>query len=106
MLNERTVEGEVMRRTRSVVMDTSRGRTMEICGALAREGVEGLTLGSLEVEVHAAEEGRVNKLVKFLRQIGAVESYTKLSRAGIRSVRKYRLTQQVRELYGRVMSDE
>lgn len=105
VLNKTSVDGEVMGRTRSVVMDTARGRTFHIAEALYKEGREGLSMGGLENEVHATEEGRINKLVKFLRSIGAVESYVKLSVTGQRSTKKYRLTEQLMGLYGRVAAD-
>ena len=69
------------------------------------ERVEHVDQGALEAEVHASEEGRIERLVKFLRSIGAMESYVKLSETGRRSTKKYRLTEQVRGLYGRVVED-
>lgn len=105
VLNKKVADPEVMELVRSVVMDTARGRTLDIAQALFKEGREGLSKGALELEVQAAEEGRIEKLVKFLRSIGAVESYTKVSVTGQRSTKKYRLTQQVHDLYGRVVGD-
>lgn len=105
VLNKRVVDAEVMDLVRSVVMDTARGRTMEICAALHDKGDEGLSMGALEAEVHAQEEGRITKLVKFLRHIGAVESYVIKSETGFRTTKKFRLSGQLRGLYGRVVSE-
>lgn len=105
VLNRKSVDEEVLARTKGVVMDTARGRTLEIAAALYREGRIGLTMGSLEAEVHASEEGRITKLVKFLRQIGAVESFEAKNKTGVRYTRRYRLTEQVQGLYGRVVGD-
>lgn len=105
VLNRREIDDEVMRLTRSITMDTANGRTLEICRALAVTGREGLSMGGLTTEIAALTDVKVKELVKFLRQIGAVESYVRVARSGVRETKRYRLTERVAELYGRVVTD-
>lgn len=106
VLNERDVGSGVMGLTRSMSLDTGRGRTLEICAALAATGREGLSMGGLQTEVASLEDAKVKSLVKFLRQIGAVESYVRVARSEVRETKRFRLTERLAALYRRVVDDE
>lgn len=103
VLNLRTVDGEVMRRVRSVAMDTARGRTLAIASLLRDDGEEGGTADRLATAVGMGVE-KCRSLLRFLRAIGVVESFQS-KKEGVSTRTRYRLTQKMSELYDEVMED-
>lgn len=102
------VDEGVMAQVRTVALDTGRGRALEIVRALAdahagrpphRGRVDGLPLGTLLHEVHADEEAKWKKLVRFLRRIKAVRAFVRPGVPGVKGVTRYALTERMRYLY-------
>ncbi len=88
---------EVMRRVRKCAMDTARGRTLEICRNLFSAGSEGMEPTELATLTHkGVEEER--KFLRFLRDLGAVESFKIQGKSNTR----WRLTRKMTSLYSLV----
>lgn len=95
VLNKQEVDDEAMRRVRAVAMDTARGQTMKIVDHLAKVGQSGSEVRAVSASV-ANLDDKVGKLLRFLRHIGVVESFTIKSKTGFRqSSPRYRLTQRM-----------
>ena len=94
VLNRKEVDAEVMKRVRQVAMDTSRGRTLAIISHLydAEDGLDSRTLGMLGGQT----EDKVRVLLRFLRAIGAVESFQPESK---KTRVHWRLTPKLTRLY-------
>lgn len=74
VLNKKAIDDDVINLVRSVVLDTAKGRTFEIAKRLAEAGREGLSLGALSVMTGQSEDAE-RKLLRFMRSIGAVETF-------------------------------
>ena len=96
VLNETTVDGEVLQRVRRVCLDTARGIVYDITTALYKTGEEGMEHARLLIYVSIAD-GDLRSLMRFLREIGIVEL--------VPGVRKkcFRLTDPVYALYKHVV---
>ena len=101
VLNRKTVDAEVLSRVRSVCLDTSRGRTMDIAARLYEAGEDGINPGSISVLIGESED-RCRRLLRFMRQIGAVETYSAKTVKGLAARPKWRLTERMRTLYEEV----
>ena len=101
VLNKKELDGEVMRRTARVAMDTARGRTMEIVSLLYHSGEMGQT--SKYIAMHCNKElKKKREMLHFLRQIGVVELYQP-EFMGVDQEPRYRLSDKLRNLYGEVL---
>ncbi len=101
VLNRSELDAEVMRRVRRVALDTARGLILTLTKELAKVGSQGRDLQALEILTGESSE-RLSLFLRFLRRIGAVESYVC---PGTRRQR-WKLTEKVRGLYLRVLREE
>jgi len=102
VLNRTTVDDEVMVRVRRVAMDTSRGLTLSLVGHLHDRRPEGLSTGSVAMLAGQTED-KARWLLKFLRDIHAVEFYEPPSVKGVKSRMRWRLTPRMLRLYEEVV---
>lgn len=102
VLNYTDVDGEVMRRTIKVAMDTSRGNSLEVTKELYSAGKEGMELKTIYSKVHCTED-KTRSLMRFMRQIGIVEHFTTTT-AEVVSRPKWRLTEKIHKLYAEVVN--
>jgi ribosomal protein L37AE/L43A len=99
VLNKSSVDGEVMRRVRQVVMDTSRGRTLSITTYLYQADKEiGLESKTLSVLVGQTED-KIRSLLRFLRAIHVVELHYPINEKGVKGRMHWRLTNRMHRLY-------
>lgn len=105
VLNRKTVDEEVMRRVRKVALDTARGQTLEIVRFLYDRGQAGAQHGQIEGATGRAGD-KMRTMLRFLRKIGAVETFSTKKPNGVMSQTKYRLTDQMRRLYSDVVPSE
>ncbi len=107
VMNKTEIDDEVMSRVRKVALDTANGRTLEVAAFLythtaytnphlkiQQDGIDLRTLAKLMTET----ETKIKPLVKFMRQIRAVESYEHSKTANGTRVR-WRLTKELAVLY-------
>lgn len=104
VLNRKTVDEEVLRRVTKVALDTSRGRTLEIAKWLYQAGDEGLDHKPLAMYTNQ-EPAKELILLRFLRRIGAVETFSRKINGVLSTTPRWRLTPKLRELYKEVMED-
>lgn len=102
VLNKKSIDKEVIARTRSVVMDTARGRTLTLVQHLfeAKEG--GLALGTLAALTHETDD-KERVLLKFLRKIGVCETFTTKKVDGTTTRPKWRLQPSFQLLCSRIL---
>jgi hypothetical protein len=107
VLNRKTVDVEVLRRTKCVATDTARGTTLDICRQLARAGTGGQDVKALALYVHQTEDA-VRKLLRFLRRIAVTEPFTTTGQTGAAGSQRnrWRLTKRMMKLYNEVYSEE
>jgi hypothetical protein len=99
VLNKPGNDPDVLDRVRQVALDTCRGRTLDICHALAKSGQAGLAVGSLLMQVHETEV-KLRDYLRFLIRINVVKSFKRQARPGIISNQTfYGLTDTVLNLY-------
>lgn len=103
VLNRETLDDEVMRRVRETVLNTARGRTLELCRWMYEAGDEGQTLHSLSI-LTGHDEPEEKKLLKFLRRIGAVEAIQ--TTKGVKSHVRWRLSKRMKDLYKKVVKPD
>lgn len=103
VLNRSSVDAEVIRRTRKVALDTSRGQTLEIVNYIY-SNVECEVIGIAKA-THKTEE-KTRTLLRFLREIGVVYLEEKEVIKGIKKKPKWKLTDRMRKLYSEVMEHE
>lgn len=104
VLNRKTVDDEVLRRVTKVALDTARGRTLEIAKWLYQAGEEGLDHKPLSMYTNQ-EPAKELLLLRFLRRIGAVETFSRKINGVLSTTPRWRLTPKLRELYKEVMGD-
>ena len=104
VLGRKTIDGEVMRRVRQCALDTARGQTLNmlrLMHASGRAGVESDFLG----QTLAIGIVKVRDFLRFLRTIGAVESFNPPPPPGGKGKTgraRWRLTRSLAEVYERV----
>lgn len=103
VLNRKTVDSEVMRRTRQVARDTARGRTMELIRILYELGESGSEPRALAIRTGHLETEERN-LLRFLRKIHAVEQF-EYEQVGHKPKQRYRLTEEMTNLFKEVACD-
>lgn len=101
VLDSERMDDEVMRRVSKVALDTSRGQTLEITHQLYDAGREGIEVTALSHMVHRPST-HVRAITRFMRQIGALESFRKKVK-GVMRKPKLRLTPMMHDLYESVM---
>ncbi len=105
VLNKDSLDGEVMRRVRQCALDTGRGTTFIITRCLAEVGQIGLTTEEMKIPSGLGHH-KIHDLLNFLKKIEAVEIYwwqpdeTKVGH------NRWRLTKEMKELWGEVMNIE
>lgn len=96
----REITDSIMGRVTRIALDTARGRTLRITRKLLEEGKAGMEQDAL---AHALSEHRSDLfgLLRYLGQIGVVESFTPVTSLGTGKVRrvKWRLTDNMAGLY-------
>lgn len=95
VLNRKTLDREVMRRTERMALDTARGRTLEICKLFYKEQKKGMDVRTIALHTNYPEKEE-RELVRFLRRIGAVEE------AKTTGTPRWRLTKVVQTLFKEV----
>ena len=100
--NKPTVDQEVLRITRKVALDTSRGQTYDMMEAMYDEGEDGIEPAML-VKIVNGRDSEIRKLLRFLRRIGAVETFEKKVKAkghkGVIKKIRWRLTKYMEKLF-------
>lgn len=103
-IGKSSTDEDVMRRVRLVALDTSRGRTLEICKRLHEAGREhGLFLGSLAHRTFESDE-KSRSLLTFLRRIGSVETFIRPTTGEVTPRIRWRLTERLERLYHIIMT--
>jgi len=98
VLNKSTVDQEVMRRTRQVALDTSKGPVLDITRVLYEKGKEGMEAQSLAILIGQPAKDTTH-LLKFLVKIKALEMFRKKMGAGVRGKLRWRLKPVLHALY-------
>lgn len=103
VMNRKEVDSDVMAKVYRVAMDTSRGPILDITKQLyeADGGIEALAI-SLYL---GGDDGKVRKLLRFMKRIGAAESFSVKKKGIRRTGTKWRLTPTLTRLYKKVMVD-
>ena len=101
VLQRDSVDGTVMDRVKRVALDTSRGQTLVIAGYL-RKASDGMEARALESYL-GLPHGKSGKLLRFLRQIGALESFTPVTNKGVRKRVRWRLTERLTGMYDSIV---
>ncbi len=103
VLCRRTVDDEVMRRVRKVSLDSSKGRTLDLCRLLHRVGRTGAGLTALANGTGHGEE-KEEKLLRFLRRLKAVEYFRPDGdKGGLSSHPRWRLSPGMQRLFDAVL---
>ena len=80
-LNCRVLDGEPLRRTRKVALDTARGKTLDLVRAIYRSKGEGRSSKSLQTQV-GQNQAECRRMLRFLKKIGALTSYKEEGQSG------------------------
>ena len=75
---------------------------MDIASCLFEAGDDGVNPGSVAALIGESED-RCRRLLRFLRQIGAVETHSVKTVRGIAARPKWRLTERMKRLYSEVV---
>ena len=102
VLGKTTLDEDVMNRTRKVALDTARGRTLELARHLYREREAGTYVSNLAAWTGETEV-KTRMLLKFLRRIGAVDSFAPQRLRGNTVRARWRLTARMERLYREVV---
>ncbi len=104
VLNAKDVDEEVMDRTKTVALHTSRGQTLDIVRSLYkfRKGLESRTIAMRTNRT----DTETRSILRFLKSLGVVEINSGATKRGARHSRgKWVLTEKIRLLYKKVMQD-
>jgi hypothetical protein len=100
---KKEIDAEVMKDVKQTALDTAEGRTFKIARCLYKAGSKGLDVGSISASLLEGDV-ETKALLKFLRKIEVVQSYTKSDiKIGIGTRLAWRLTEKVNRLYQQVM---
>jgi hypothetical protein len=109
VLNRRAADPEVMGLVRKVTVDTSRGKTLDMCRLLYAAGPEGLVPTAIRTRT-GVRESEVRGLLRFLQRMGAAEEFesvrTRDDGSVVGAVRRWRLTDTLVTLYREAVGDE
>jgi hypothetical protein len=104
VLNRREADEEVIRRTKKVAIDTSRGHSFDICTKLYLNP-NGLTLGAVSAATGRTDE-KTRTMLRFLKQIKVVNSFAPKQEkvtGRVTASHRWKLTSRMFELYKAVM---
>jgi len=101
VLNKKTLDKEVMRRTARVGLDTARGRTMEVVRLLYAAGERGEVTNYIAMYCNK-DLKKKRAMLYFLKQIGVVELFQP-EQAYVKQEPRWRLTQKLRDLYTEIL---
>lgn len=101
VMNKKSVDQDVLRRTQKVAFDTARGRTVEITRHLYEAGENGLEVKALAHYTNNTE-AEVRKLLKFLRDIGVTTNFIRKAAKGISGKPVWILTPKLIKLWKEV----
>ena len=101
VMNKKSVDKEVLKRTQKVAFDTARGRTTEITRHLYEAGENGLEVKSIALYTNNTE-AEVRKLLKFLRDIGVAANFIRKAAKGISGKPAWILTPKLVKLWKEV----
>lgn len=101
VLNRDSVDSEVMRRVKKLALDTAKGQVLEIVRKLFEEGETGLEVASLAMFTHHTED-KTRNMLRFLRQIGVVDTFKVQLTEKTFSRPKWRLTEKLTNLWEEV----
>lgn len=102
VLNRKTVDEEIQRRTRRVAMDTARGHSLNIAHHLYALGDKGDQVQKIAAYVHLNED-KTRIMLRFLRQIGVLDLITPNDIKGVKQKPVWKLSERFRTLYTDVM---
>jgi len=100
----------VMRIVKKIAIDSSRGRTLDIARVLFENQSEGLENKGIVNRCNLTPN-EVRKMIRFMRGIGIVESFTVKTKTAVKGVRrtdklKFRLTERVDSLMESIIAEE
>lgn len=101
VMNKKSVDQDVLRRTQKVAFDTARGRTVELTRHLYEAGENGLEVKALAHYTNNTE-AEVRKLLKFLRDIGVTSNFIRKAAKGISGKPVWILTPKLIKLWKEV----
>ena len=101
VMNRKTIDVEILRRTQKVALDTARGKTIEIARYLYEAGEEGLEVRSLALYT-SNTEADIRKLLRFLQKIEVTSVFTRKPAKGITGKPAWTLTLRMRKLWKEV----
>lgn len=101
VLNKDRVDDEVLTRVRRISMDTGRGKSLEIIKVLYEYSPEGIQTNSMALKTGMGHMECLN-LMKFLKGIGVLETYTP-RKDKIKQSQRWRLTKVLHQLYESVL---
>lgn len=104
VLNKTTVDAEVLSRCHKVCEDTCRGRVLSMARYLYSQGSAGAETRFIAQATHHTDS-QEREMLRFLKRIGAVESFEVKDTQGksMSAKIRWRLTDRVRKLYRNVM---
>lgn len=105
VLNKKEIDKEVMRRVTAVAMDTSRGIVLDLLKEVFKAGDQGVETKPVSMYVGQTEDS-TRDLLRFLKRIGATETFVNKITPGLMGRPRWRLTQRMRELWKGVMPSE
>lgn len=100
VMNKKSVDSEVLARTRKVALDTARGKTIEIARHLFHSE-DGLEPRSIALYT-SMRESDVRNLLRFLKKIEVVEVFLKRPAKGITGKPTWVLTERMKKLWRQV----
>lgn len=104
VLNKQKVDKVVMARVNRVALDTSRGQTLAIVYHLKDAGRKGSESGAVRLFLSRSVE-KTLRLLRFLEQIGVVESFTPKVK-GVRGHVRWRLLESIDNLCKEVLNED
>ncbi len=104
--NRTSVDDYVMRLVVRCALDTSRGRTLDIARILNTAEKDGMVLGTVSDLLGDLSEDKTRVLLKFLKRIGAVQSFKRAVVPGssVKGPPRWRLTERFARLYREVIT--
>jgi energy-coupling factor transporter ATP-binding protein EcfA2 len=102
VLNKTSIDDDVMERTKRIALDTARGITFDVCRYLFHNpnGLQSVSLANFT----GHEEYKIRELLRFMRRIDVVESFSPEVSAGGRKtgVLFWKLTDRLQDLWSKV----
>lgn len=102
VLNRPTVDEEVMRRVRTVALDTARGRVLDLAAYLFKNHKKGVDAAAIPIAMNYKKD-KCYDLLAFLRKIEAVEIFFLSQTTGYKSPPRWRLSVRLYGLYDEII---